>query len=1006
MQQRMSGRRIELSVNDSLAALLEKHGAGWRVEAECTSVLQRNASERPDILVRGGNALIDIETEFPPAATLDQDGIKYLGAKDRGAGHVIESVIQCILPVELRSVESDALDGALLKARYKVAIRHYEDDGRPEGDRWPAKGHIEVDFPTLLVCVENTLISPTRLRGIAWALGNGIKSGAKSLAEAAKTHPATTRDLAKLLLQAEGEQTNSMGVAILVNAFAFHETLAGSEHDVKPVAHFCENGRVHWRRIAEEWRRIYTDINYWPIFKIGDDILRTLQDRASREAVLAACLDTTERLSSADALRTQETMGVAFQRLISDRHLLKTQYTQPNNAMLLAHGVMARLKRQGFNGGKAKDAQVLDPACGTGALLSAMQREINREMRLNEVNDAEHHAALMQNLTGLDVMPAAAHLTATQLSSAHPTKTYRQSKISIMPFGKNRRGRWHDLALGSLNFLGRSESDLVNAAEPEDEGPQGMAGRSTDKRAKLKVDDRGYDAVIMNPPFTSNTKGDGNVANIPMPAWAAFGQSASNQSKMNDTFKRRVNMCLLNRKAKMDYRKPVGSHANGLCSWFLDLAHDKLRLGGSLGFIVPFTLLGGASWRKVIDMLREDYRDVVIYSIAEPGASFSADTSIAEVMVLASKCAKKEHGDGTALYVNLRRCPENPMEAAILAERIEDAQTKRIAPRHLNWQKGSVAATCWRGPLGHGSQGAQLRDTMLADVADQLAQGILRIPRVAESSRIPIAKVGDIGTVGPVHRKIGNREGGENRHKAGIGPFILDDLPAGEAVVYPMLWNHHCEAERRLVVQPDVQGILPPPADGVDDEAYRLRQKRGVDLWEEYAARLHINLEFRLNSQSLGACLTPEPCLGGSAWPTLCTKYETPTLLWMNSTLGLLLAWWESSRQHPGRARRTVITLKDHSTLDGEALSVQQRHECDLILAETIDKTFRPANEAHMCDARAELDEALLTRVFGLSSKHVAAWRNVVKIWCREPSVNGDKKSIWQAESSSDPDRC
>ena len=1003
MQQATGSRRSEDSINEALAGLLEKHGAGWRVEAAGANAPQHGAGRRPDILVRRGAALIGIETALHPAATLDQDGIRRLGAKERGAGQPIESVIQCVLPAELRSAASDALDSALLKARCQVAVRRHEDGGPPEGDRWPVKGYIDVDYPTLLVCVESALISPSRLRDIAEALGDGVARGAQALTAAAKTRPATTRELAQMLQQAEGAQTNSMAVAVLVNAFAFHETLAGSEHDVKPIARCCANGRVQWRRLAEEWRRIHADINCWPIFKIGGDILRSLQDRESREAVLAACLSTTERLSSADALRTQEIMGAAHQRLISDRHLLKTQYTQPNNALLLAHGVMARLKRQGFNGAKAKDAQVLDPACGTGALLSAMQREINREMRLNEVNDADHHETLMHNLTGLDVMPAAAHLTATQLSSAHPTRTCRQSRVGVVPFG--RQGGSGAVALGSLDFLGCSEADLVYAVEPDDKGARGMAGQAGSEGVKLKVGDGEFGAVIMNPPFTSNTKGDGNVANIPLPAWAAFGQSAANQKQMKDEFKRRVSLCRASRKQRpATYREPVGNHQNGLCSWFLDLAHDKLRMGGALGFIVPFTLLGGSSWRKVIDMLREDYRDIVVYSVAAPNASFSADTSIAEVMVLASKCAEGERGDGTALYVNLRRCPDSPMEAAILGGRIASAQSGRTAPRQLNWQKGDVAATCWMGRLGGGSQGAQLRDTMLADVADRLAQGVLDMPGAADSCRIPVTTVGDMGEVGPVHRSIGNREGGKNRHKAGLGPFVLEDLPAGEAAMHPMLWNHHCEAERRLVVQPDAKGVLPMTM-GRADEAHKRREKAGKGLWERHASRLHINLEFRLNSQSLAACLTPEPCLGGRAWPTLRTDCETPLLLWANSTMGMMLRWWESSRTVLGRANMTVATLASHTTLDCSALSAQQLRECDLILAETIDKTFRPANEAHMCDARAELDEALLTRVFGLSSQHAAAWRNVVKIWCQEPSVKGAKKSVWR-EMARTADHC
>ena len=65
----------------------------------------------------------------------------------------------------------------------------------------------------------------------------------------------------------------------------------------------------------------------------------------------------------------------------------------------------------------------------------------------------------------------------------------------------------------------------------------------------------------------------------------------------------------------------------------------------------------------------------------------------------------------------------------------------------------------------------------------------------------------------------------------------------------------------------------------------------------DWKCLLHSNLDFRLNSQSLAMCLTPEKCLGERAWPNVIpskTQYEIPLLLWANSTLGLILFWWQA----------------------------------------------------------------------------------------------------------------
>ena len=70
-----------------------------------------------------------------------------------------------------------------------------------------------------------------------------------------------------------------------------------------------------------------------------------------------------------------------------------------------------------------------------------------------------------------------------------------------------------------------------------------------------------------------------------------------------------------------------------------------------------------------------------------------------------------------------------------------------------------------------------------------------------------------------------------------------------------------------MVVLPCSQGTVRPD---MDDKAQM--------IWDGYvnnddepiagATRLHINRDFRLNSQSLGACMAPTPAVGGRAWPS------------------------------------------------------------------------------------------------------------------------------------------
>jgi len=116
------------------------------------------------------------------------------------------------------------------------------------------------------------------------------------------------------------------------------------------------------------------------------------------------------------------------------------------------------------------------------------------------------------------------------------------------------------------------------------------------------------------------------------------------------------------------------------------------------------------------------------------------------------------------------------------------------------------------------------------------------------------------------------------------------------------------------------------------------------------ATRLHFNLDFQLNSQSLAACLTPEPALGGSAWPNYRLQKpgdEYALALWANTTLGLLSFWWKGVRQQAGRARLTITALPDLVTLDPRELDAGQKRKARQLFREFASRAFLPANEAY-----------------------------------------------------------
>jgi len=171
---------------------------------------------------------------------------------------------------------------------------------------------------------------------------------------------------------------------------------------------------------------------------------------------------------------------------------------------------------------------------------------------------------------------------------------------------------------------------------------------------------------------------------------------------------------------------------------------------------------------------------------------------------------------------------------------------------------------------------------------------------------------------------------------------------------------------------------------------------RAITLWGATASRVHINVDFRLNSQPLAACLTPGESIGGTAWPNFIlndTEWEAPTVLWLNSTLGIMSFWWIGTRQQQGRARLPVSQHPALPTLDPRKLSKRQLAQAQDIFAEFKEREFLPANEAYRDKTRQDLDKALLVDLLKQPADLLEPLDLLRRQWCAEPSVHGGKRT-------------
>ena len=956
-------RTTEPVFNAQLAeALRGKYPGGeCSLGAEQTKVL-RARGRRPDIVVRPRGSLpVIVETEFEPARGVEEDARKRFG-QTFADGDPVEQVVAVKIPAALSRIRQENLAARIERAQFRYCVFAGAADAL---DRWPAAGWVTGGLDGLATCIELSSLSERRIEQGAKQLEQCVMETALYLRN--WLPPDLLEKVAGELQQQDGEQTSRMAVAILANAFCFHNAISG-RHGIPPLSELRnDSGALSRVRLMPCWHRILREVNYYPIFDIALKLLGHLTDRVALE-VMRRLAALAENLSAIGATSLQDMSGRLFQRLISDRKFLATFYTRPTSSALLAELAVSRLERDWADADDVLRLQIGDLACGTGILIGAAYHAVRIRHRRAGGDDAGLHGAMMEfSLIAADIMPAATHLTAAMLSSAHPATTFDGTQIITMPYGEQPAGSGRRTAIGSLDLI-EDESVLPLFGTGQERVRGRGKDQSDDRATRQRLLHGALDLVIMNPPFTCPTNHESSQ--VPVPSFAGFETSSEEQQAMS----RRL------AQIRRNQPMPAGNGNAGLGSNFLDLAHVKLAAGGVLALVLPATFLQGQSWRGARELLRREYRDFMFISVAAAGnvdRAFSADTGMAEVLVVATRKHAGDADSDQACYVNLDRRPATLLEAVETAHAIRQLDPEQeqglltVADRKRggNFLRASIQQTGCAG----------LREHMLAQTAAGLQQAKLCLPRRKRPLPLPLTSLGELGLRGLLHRDLCGKE----RNADGLprGPFDIDKLAKHGRPAFPALWKHKARRETTLIVQPDREGT-PRARCG----------ERAVEVWNRTATRLHFNQDFQLNSQPLAACCTREPSMGGPAWPNFRAArktWERPLALWANTTLGLISFWWAGTRQQLGRARITLSALPELTVLDPRALSRGQIAKAGRLFGEFQGRELLPANEAYRDDARKELDRAVLLDLLGLPRTVLGDLELLREQWCGEPSVHG-----------------
>ena len=513
--------------------------------------------------------------------------------------------------------------------------------------------------------------------------------------------------------------------------------------------------------------------------------------------------------------------------------------------------------------------------------------------------------------------------------------------------------------LGSLDFLENSPSRGIAQKLPAFVDTEHDPGRVTG------TGERVYDAqmpgecdlVIANPPYT-RAGGPGASDHTDWNPIFGSALSKADARAMQDALKRTLNST------------PASLYA-GLGSAFVVLAGEKVKAGGRIAFVLPATALTGSRWSPVRDMLLRhfDVEWVVVSHDARnrhakgslPGrrwVAFSESTRIAETLIIATK--KGYEGKNTSQwthFVNLRRNPDEPIEAMALARALlaavsdgPDVDRHEICLGDTAW--GEVRTVKQDELDQEAWTFATFIQGRLADLACSLVgEGVWLVKGKRYS--IPITRLEEICEVGPYHMQIKNP-------KHGLFDIVDTVDPTREGS--PAIWHHR--ADRITSLETGANAML------------RARAGKDSNLQSEMlarAGRLQLAGELGHAPQRLAAVLTEEGMLGVSSWITLKPKRpsggkEEALCLWLNCTLGLLLRIVHANRPYLGRSRMPHELARTLPLLDVDGFSNDQLEAARELFMRLRHKQLLGFSELGSDPVRRELDHRFFKEVLGYSA--------------------------------------
>jgi len=417
------------------------------------------------------------------------------------------------------------------------------------------------------------------------------------------------------------------------------------------------DGLQQLQRSTGSWRQAMTQgfeeayaINYENIFLHAISALDILPAGQDTESALEEIYDSAQYVTSRSGLLQQDLSGRIYHSALG-KTLAKnfaTYYTRIPSSDLLAWLAV-----------KDWDNKIADFACGSGTLPnSSYSRKLSMALpdALEEDNDIDslddiHREFIEKDITGLDAMGYAAHLSIINLAMQRPQGQFRSSGIYQAPVSDpdNRDSR-----LGSLDLL-NPNSNTIKVQQRIHGDSIGASSQNMEVSAELQevTIEKDYDVVIMNPPFTRKDR----------------ATEILNMSKVNEY--------------ASEYNEDMTGQT-GLAAPFVLLGDQYLKEGGRLALVLPTAVVNRYSWDAVREMLAENYHvEHMLVSWADGQPAWSEDTDLREILIVARKLETAESNGDDTIVTHVDE-DINFTQAREIAESLDRTDTSNISIRQPN----------------------------------------------------------------------------------------------------------------------------------------------------------------------------------------------------------------------------------------------------------------------------------------------------------------------------------